>query len=793
MASPHSNQPPAEINVAYLLACLWSAKFAVLLFVAIVTGLTYLFTQIAEPQYEAEAQLLIETQETAFTRPEVEDALNIQQLDERDIASEVQVLRSRDVALQVIDQLGLADLEEFDPVLEGVSLVKSVMVLLGLSEDPLRLSQAERVYQEFDDGLSVYNIPDSRVVVVVYESSDPELSARIINTLIDTYQATQRAAQVTTTRSATDFLETEINQLRQQVADAEAAVARFRSSSGLFLGPNNTTLSAQQLSETSSELTRARSDQSEARSRAQEIRSLIASQGTQIALPQEFSTALTERLQEEQAQIRSNIAELSATLLPGHPRIRELNAQSGDLGTQLRDEASRIAQRFDNAAQVAEARAQALEDQLAQLSAEAARVADAEVELRALEREAAAQRDLLQSYLVRFREAATRDEPSLLPTNARVIQTAQIEREAVFPRTMPMIMIAFAGSFAFALLGVTSHAILSGAVREDPVDAYEQQPPYESAVSPAPRANQFEGPAPTRDVSELQFSNQLELSDSLEDPAPRAEADRTAQRIAAAAAGAGRTRPSSPVQPVAAPAVPSAMTIDPDTASADIARPLVSELQTPPGPPASVPATYALADPSDCRRLFSHLRTIGLGAEDGLRTTVGAADTSHTAGEIALRLARATAQAGRSVVMIDCVGDLRALGMGPNGPGFQELVTGSVAFDAALHKDPKSSLHIVPGGFTLADRDMIADDAADLVFSAFASSYDSVIVNAGRDAQLLLECARINDCMVLGGRANRVAALAQTLSALVPEDRMIAVQMPQPTPSPFTVSPAAAQ
>jgi uncharacterized protein involved in exopolysaccharide biosynthesis len=71
LASPQA-QAPQEINLAYLLARLWAAKFGVLFFVLGITGLVYFYTQTTSPKYEAEAQVLIEAQETAFTRPEVQ-------------------------------------------------------------------------------------------------------------------------------------------------------------------------------------------------------------------------------------------------------------------------------------------------------------------------------------------------------------------------------------------------------------------------------------------------------------------------------------------------------------------------------------------------------------------------------------------------------------------------------------------------------------------------------------------------------------------------------------------------
>jgi succinoglycan biosynthesis transport protein ExoP len=60
---------------------------------------------------------LIEAQETAFTRPEVQQGDVVPSIDDRAVTSQVQVMRSRDVAEQVIDQLGLRDDPRFDSAL----------------------------------------------------------------------------------------------------------------------------------------------------------------------------------------------------------------------------------------------------------------------------------------------------------------------------------------------------------------------------------------------------------------------------------------------------------------------------------------------------------------------------------------------------------------------------------------------------------------------------------------------------------------------------------------------------
>jgi hypothetical protein len=125
-----------------------------------------------------------------------------------------------------------------------------------------------------------------------------------------------------------------------------------------------------------------------------------------------FNSAIIQRLQEERARVRAQIAELSSTLLAAHPRMLELAAQRQNIERQIRSEATRIVRGLENDAAVAAAREQQISANLDALKRNAATSNGAEVNLRALEREATAQRLLLESYLTRFREAAVARQPN---------------------------------------------------------------------------------------------------------------------------------------------------------------------------------------------------------------------------------------------------------------------------------------------------------------------------------------------------------------------------------------------
>ena len=147
-----------------------------------------------------------------------------------------------------------------------------------------------------------------------------------------------------------------------------------------------------------------------------------------------LNSQLIQRLRERQVALQAQIAELSTTLLPGHPRIRALKEQVANLDGQIRDETAKVLASLQTAARVAAAREQSLVKSLNEAKVDVSRSNDQGIELRALEREAAAQRDLLELFLARYREAAARTDANYLPADARIISRAVPPIEPSFPK-----------------------------------------------------------------------------------------------------------------------------------------------------------------------------------------------------------------------------------------------------------------------------------------------------------------------------------------------------------------------
>ena len=451
------------------------------------------------PRYKSEARILIDGRENVFLRPNADRAEERAALDAEAVTSQVQLVLSRDLAREIIKNNKLAERPEFDPVLQGISPLKSLLALSGIGRDPFSMTPEERVLDAYFDRLTAYAIDKSRVIVVEFQSWDPDLAARVANSIADGYLVLQQNARQQQAKSASQWLAGEIDNLRNKVAEAESRVEDFRSRSSLFVGTNNTTLSNQQMGELNTQLNNARALKSDAETKARLIREMLQS-GKPIEASEVLNSELMRRLSEQRVTLRAQLAEQSSTLLDNHPRIKELKAQLTDLDHQIRDEAGKISRSLDNDARIAGGRVESLIASLDQLKKQASSSNGQDVQLRALEREAKAQRDLLETYLAKYREATTRETIDTAPAEGRIISRAIVSNMPAYPKKLPIVLIATLATLLLStglivtgeLLAMTAPraaaAIASAAasVREPEIASRVEAEPAPEPIEPLP-------------------------------------------------------------------------------------------------------------------------------------------------------------------------------------------------------------------------------------------------------------------------------------------------------------------
>jgi succinoglycan biosynthesis transport protein ExoP len=449
--------PTGEIDLGALGRALWRRKFLIAGLTLAAAAIAFAAVNVITPRYKSEARVLIETRENIFFRPDAEKTIERgTTVDQEAVTSQVQLILSRDLARDVIKKLKLAERPEFDPVLAGPSLLRTLLSLTGIIKDPMDMTPEERVFKSYFDRLSAFQVEKSRVIAIEFESQDPELAAQAANAIAEGYLVLQQAAKQDQTRAAGSWLSGEIDRLRTRVAESEAKVEQYRGKTNLFIGNNNTMLSNQQLGDYNAQLASARGQKADAESKARLIREALKA-GTPIEFSDIVNSELLRRLSEQRVTLRAQLAEQSSTLLDQHPRIKELRAQVNDLDRQLRTEADRLARSLENDAKLASGKVDGLSAGLDQLKRQAASTNEQDVQLRALERDAKSQRDLLESYLAKYREATARDSIGAAAPDARIISAAVVSNTPSWPKKLPTILVA-----ALAMFVLSSGIVLSG-------------------------------------------------------------------------------------------------------------------------------------------------------------------------------------------------------------------------------------------------------------------------------------------------------------------------------------------
>jgi hypothetical protein len=522
--------------------------------------------------------------------------------------------------------------------------------------------------------LTTYAVPRSRVIGIEFTAPTPALAAEVANAVADSFVDLQEEAKRQSAVAATTWLEQEIDRLRARVQQAEEAVAAYRAGNDLFdierTGGEGASLSAQQLGDLNAELARARAARAEAEARADLVEQLLAEGGQLESSEEVLNSQLIQRLRERQAALLGQVAELSTTLLPGHPSLRALEGQIVNLESQIRAEAEKVLASLRTAARVAAARETSLVQSLEAAKADVSRTNEQEIALRALEREATAQRELLESFLLRHREAAARADAVYLPADARIISRAVPPIDPSFPKR---VMLAVAAALAVLLLATAAlmigeftsgraYRLIRYGVATGPSRPPEALPP---APPPTPRTIEHAEASP---------------------PPPRAPHQQT----------------------IAMPAPPAATGHGAPAAESELAP------RRPHAPEEESAGTAELAE---------------LLGNDAVRVALfsGAAG-GEGAGDLAYDTARIVARAGLRCVLVD-LGRVASRALGNERPGLGDILTGDATFGEAIRREDESQLHVIPlgalGPFPPLQR-------LHLVIGALTHSFDRVIVVADR-------------------------------------------------------------
>ena len=436
-------------------------------------------------RYEASAVVQIDPRQKSITN--LDSVVSDLKGDQPTIESEVEIVRSRPIILQVIETLDLRN----DPEFAGQPLFTRLLAKIGIAgeasitsraaqrphdqiADILRIdepgtSKPERdeVASAFLDKLKVTRVRNTLLIDIRFTANGAEKAARIANTIAETYLKDQLDSKTRAASTATALLEIKLDEMRKKLSDSERRVEQWKAEHNVF-DTEGQVLSEKQLARLMEQTVVARNTTSEAKAKYEQAQKLARAGDSGTAIVEVLQSHTVRLLKEQLANVDRKAAELKTKYGPKHPEILKVNAEQAEAQGQVTAEIERLVANLKNEAETAEERERQLAQSLSQLKDQQVVSKDAGVDLKDLEREATTSKQLFEALLARYKQTAE-TQGFQLP-DVRIIEKADTPLFPASPKRKQLVAIAGAGGLVLGLaLAVLLELMAPGINRQEDV------------------------------------------------------------------------------------------------------------------------------------------------------------------------------------------------------------------------------------------------------------------------------------------------------------------------------------
>ena len=477
LSAPHVDpEEPSGVELADVFRILWSRRLALAVAFVGWFALGYGVIEVLPQHYTGEAVLILEM---ARAKPvDVKSAADQVLPDRAVINSEMDVFRSRSLAEQVVDKLGLTDEPDFDPT-NGLPTSKTpILAALGtflprplqlwlmdgsapadqLPAEQLRTMVVDKVLSS----LRVENESESNTVHLYVDARTPATAAEVANAFADLYLENDLRYRQGTNEHAAAWIKGKLEALRQEVTKADQTVQAFREQHQI-IEVDNGPLIDEQLAELSKELAAASATRV---ARQSELEALQRAH-TGVALfgmPRIAASPLVQELRSQQNTLLADHAELAAQLGPRHSRMVEVESRLREVQGRLDQEVARVRAQIETEAQVARAQELALGGHLDTLKAQREAADRASIRLRQLTSEATSARSLFDAFVQGLSRNAA--EVGVSEANARILSWAEPPLYPSFPPRNLLLVLTAALALLLAVLVVAVLEFLDPGYRD---------------------------------------------------------------------------------------------------------------------------------------------------------------------------------------------------------------------------------------------------------------------------------------------------------------------------------------
>ena len=479
-------------------------KWVVIGSLLLVMGVVAISTLRSTPIYEAVGSIAINKMDPVTFNLK-DSSSSVDYYDPTDLDTEVRILKSDLLALQVIRQLNLDKQPEFEA--KGKPSPSS----LELTTDAMQPDSARTsaVLATFKGNLQVALVPNTRIIEVRYRSPDKNIAARVVNTLANTYVEQNFKTRFESTMQASDWLSKQLVDLQIKVETSQEKLVKYQKEHEILGIDEKQNITTAKLDELNRELTTAESVRMEKESiyhlvQTGDSDSIAAAANVDGASRgSSANSALLEKLREQQADLKIQVAQLSTQFGPSYPKLAQLNSQLKEVDAEIQTEIRKVAARLRGDYLAAVQRESMLRTALEEQKQEANKLNESAIEYSLLKRDVDANRTLSEGLLERLKEAGV--TAGLRSNNFRIVDVARVPTSPSGPNLLKNLALALA-------LGLSTGIGLAFLLES--MDNTVRTPEQAQTISALPSLGMI--PLGSRSTREMSGNQKLALASSKE-------------------------------------------------------------------------------------------------------------------------------------------------------------------------------------------------------------------------------------------------------------------------------------
>jgi succinoglycan biosynthesis transport protein ExoP len=418
---------PREPHLYDYLLILRKHQWLILSFMLAVVTIVAIATFRMQPVYVATARVEIDRENTNILPFQGTDSYDVMMDLENYIETQSKILTSETLALQTIRNNALSARPEFASPNGPSEAIASGS--LANQKRPPELA-------EFLGSLSVRRVPNSRLMDVSFESTDPLLAARIVNAHITSYIEQNFRSKYEATTQASTWLTGQLDDLRVKVQHSEDALITYERQNQIWTLDDKQNITTQRLADINKELTDAQTERMKKESLFQ-----FAKSGNLDAVPQVQSNITLVELLKKRDELSSQYNDALSQYGPNFPKVQRLQAQLKELDDNVEKEKQKIVSILESDFRETRERETMLTGALDLQKIAANQMAEKLVEYNILKREAEANKTLYEGLMTKLKETAI--SASLRSSNIRVVDPAMIPSTPARPAKTRNVALAF--------------------------------------------------------------------------------------------------------------------------------------------------------------------------------------------------------------------------------------------------------------------------------------------------------------------------------------------------------------